>query len=139
MNLTIELCVRRKIPVFGVCLGLQGIVEYCGGELGMLDYPMHGKPSQVDNLGGVLLDGLGQQFSAGRYHSLYANHVPDCLRVVARTEDGVPMAIEHVSLPLLAVQFHPESIMTLEKNAGLRLVGNVVNYAFGRKTRSKTG
>jgi anthranilate synthase len=98
---------------------------------------MHGKPSFVRNLGGVQLDGLGERFEAGRYHSLFASRVPECLKVVAATDDGVPMAIEHVSLPLLAVQFHPESILTLEDNAGLKLVGNVVNYASARKVEGE--
>jgi anthranilate synthase len=139
MSQTIELCVRRKLPLFGVCLGLQGLVEYFGGELAVLGYPMHGKSSRVQVQGGVQLDGLGEHFEAGRYHSLYASRIPDCLQVVAASEDNVPMAVEHKSLPLMAVQFHPESILTLEGNAGLKLIANVVDYACSLKTKSKTG
>jgi anthranilate synthase len=137
MSEALELCRRRRIPVFGVCLGLQGLVEHCGGELAVLDYPVHGKPSRIRNLGGIQLDGLEAEFEAGRYHSLYASRVPDCLEVVARTEEGVPMAVEHRNLPMLAVQFHPESIMTLQAEAGLKLIGNVVEYAGRRKLKSR--
>ena len=129
MDESLALCLKKKIPVFGVCLGLQGLVQYFGGELGILDYPMHGKPSTIENFGGIQLEGLAQQFVAGRYHSLYARRVPDCLKIVAETDDGIPMAVEHRQLPLLAVQFHPESILTLGESAGLRLIGNVVQYA----------
>ncbi|MBT8146556.1 MAG: anthranilate synthase component I, partial [Gammaproteobacteria bacterium] len=139
MSQSIDLCVRKKLPLFGVCLGLQGLVEYFGGELAVLDYPMHGKSSRVLVQGGVQLNGLGEHFEAGRYHSLYARRIPDCLQVVATSEDDVPMAVEHKSLPLMAVQFHPESILTLEGNAGLKLIANVVDYACSLKTKSETG
>jgi len=117
----------RRIPAFGVCLGLQGLVEHCGGKLGVLDYPMHGKPSWVDVRGGALFDGLPKRFRAGRYHSLYAlrDTLPGELRVTAESEDGVVMALEHVSEPLAAVQFHPESILT-PGELGLRLIANAV-------------
>lgn len=134
MDDVLALCTQQQMPVFGVCLGLQGMVEYLGGALGVLDYPMHGKPSLIRNQGGIVLQGLGEQFEAGRYHSLFASQVPDCLQVVARTADGITMAVEHRQLPWLAVQFHPESILTQANNAGLRLVGNVVNYALSVKS-----
>src|ERR671917_216667 len=63
---------ERALPVFGVCLGLQGLVEHFGGKLGLLDYPMHGKPSRIDGLKGDLFDGFPNEFTAGRYHSLFA-------------------------------------------------------------------
>lgn len=119
--------VERGVPVFGVCLGLQGIVEHFGGELGVLATPMHGKPSQVDVLGGRLFAGFPERFTAGRYHSLHAASVPRDLLVTARSEDGVVMAVEHERLPVAAVQFHPESILTLEGRLGHRLVRNVVS------------
>ncbi|MEZ5491262.1 MAG: anthranilate synthase component I [Gammaproteobacteria bacterium] len=133
MDESLALCLKTKTPVFGVCLGLQGLVQYFGGELGLLDYPMHGKPSTIKNLGGIQLEGLTQQFTAGRYHSLYASRLPACLKIVAETDDGIPMAVEHRLHPLLAVQFHPESILTLGDSAGLRLIGNVVQYAVALK------
>ena len=125
---TLEALVRRRIPAFGVCLGLQGMVEYCGGTLGVLDPPVHGKASRIRVRGGRLFEGLPAEFTAGRYHSLFAirERLPAVLEVTAESEDGVVMAIEHATLPLAAVQFHPESIMTLGGDVGLRLLANVM-------------
>jgi anthranilate synthase len=125
---TIDALVRRRIPAFGVCLGLQGMVEYFGGVLGVLDPPVHGKASRIRVLGGRLFTGFPREFVAGRYHSLYAlrDKLPAVLEVTAQTEDGVVMAIEHRTAPLAAVQFHPESIMTLADDVGLRLLANVM-------------
>ena len=126
---TIELCLHRSIPIFGVCLGLQGLVEYFGGSLGQLDYPQHGKTSRVRICGeGPIWQDLPQEFTVGRYHSLYASSLPDCLTASAVSEDGVVMAVEHVDMPVAAVQFHPESIMTATDNNGLRLISNIVGY-----------
>jgi len=125
---TLGAALARKLPVFGVCLGLQGMVEHFGGALDVLDYPMHGKPSRIRVLGGRLFDGLPPEFTAGRYHSLYGirDRIPPDLEVTAESEDGVVMAIEHRTLPVAAVQFHPESILTLDGDVGMRLVRNVV-------------
>ncbi len=124
---TIEAALGRKLPIFGVCLGLQALVEYFGGELGVLSYPMHGKPSEVSVRGGRLFEGLGPSFVAGRYHSLYGVRVPEELEVTALAgEPPVVMAIEHKSLPVAAVQFHPESILTADGERGLAIVHNVV-------------
>ena len=123
---TIDMALERRIPVFGVCLVLQGIVEYFGGALAQLGTPMHGKQSAVQHRGSELFAGLPQTFPVGRYHSLLAAETPDCLRVTARGEDGVVMAVEHRELPVWAVQFHPESIMSLENGHGPRLVRNVL-------------
>ena len=84
---TIGAALARSLPVFGVCLGLQGIVEYFGGRLGTLDYPMHGKPSPIRWRGGRLLANLPERFEAGRYHSLFAERdaLPECLVVTADT------------------------------------------------------
>jgi anthranilate synthase len=126
---TIDALVRRGVPIFGVCLGLQGMVEHFGGTLGVLDPPVHGKATRIRVLGGRLLEGLPTEFTAGRYHSLFAirDRLPAALGVTAETEDGVVMAIEHATLPLAAVQFHPESIMTLGEDVGLRLLANVMS------------
>jgi anthranilate synthase len=126
---------KLEIPVFGVCLGLQGMVEAFGGELGVLDYPMHGKPSMVRNRGVGVFEGLPETFQVGRYHSLHAlrEKLPACLEVTAETEDGVIMGVRHRELPMEAVQFHPESILTLEGDCGLRLIENVVRV-LGRAT-----
>jgi anthranilate synthase len=127
---TMESLQRRRIPAFGVCLGLQGMVEFFGGTLGVLEKPVHGKSSRIRVLGGRLFEGLPAEFSAGRYHSLFAVRatLPAALEVTAESEDGVIMAIEHRTLPLAAVQFHPESIMTLGEDLGLRLLANVVAH-----------
>ena len=125
---TLRALLARGIPTFGVCLGLQGMVEHLGGELGVLDYPMHGKASRIRVRGGRLFAGLPGEFTAGRYHSLFAirEKLPAGLEVTAESDDGVVMAVEHAHLPLAAVQFHPESIMSLEGDVGLRLLRNVV-------------
>lgn len=119
---------KLEVPVFGVCLGLQGMVEAFGGELGVLDYPMHGKPSMVQHDGTGVFEGLPSPFRVGRYHSLYAirEKLPACLEVTAESDDGVIMGVRHRDLPLEAVQFHPESILTLDGQCGLMLMENVV-------------
>src|SRR5437879_2743947 len=119
---------EHEVPLFGVCLGLQGMVEAFGGELGVLGYPMHGKPSLVRNRGVGIFEGLPAEFRVGRYHSLYAipEKLPRCLEVTAESEDGVIMAVRHRDLPMEAVQFHPESILTLDGDRGLQLMENVV-------------
>jgi anthranilate synthase len=124
MRETLDIILRRGLPVFGVCLGLQGIVEYFGGVLDVLDLPMHGKPSRVRTLPSRLLSGLPAEFIVGRYHSLYARRsaLPAGLAVAAESEDGVIMAIEHRSLPLAAVQFHPESVMTAPAATGMPIL-----------------
>ena len=123
-------CVRRQIPIFGVCLGLQGIVEAFGGELGVLNYPQHGKSSRVfvTDPNSVMFKDLPESFAVGRYHSLFALplKMPAELKVTAISEDDVIMGIEHQTLPIAAVQFHPESIMTLTGEIGLAIIKNVV-------------
>jgi len=131
----VKFAARAGIPVFGVCLGLQGIVEAFGGELGVLDYPMHGKPSTVVHRNLGIFEGLPERFKVGRYHSLFARKesFPACLEITAESEDGVIMGIRHRELPIEAVQFHPESILTLDGNCGLRLIENVVAQASGSR------
>ncbi|HEX7128033.1 MAG TPA: anthranilate synthase component I [Thermodesulfobacteriota bacterium] len=130
---TVRAAMARGLPVFGVCLGLQGMVEALGDRLALLPEPAHGRGSRVRVLGGRLFEGLPREFVAGRYHSIVAvrDALPPELRVTAETADGTVMAIEHDDLPLAAVQFHPESIMTLEDEVGLRLVRNVVERLVG--------
>jgi anthranilate synthase len=127
---TIAICKKRQIPIFGVCLGLQGIVESFGGKLGVLNYPQHGKVSRISvvDANSVAFVDLPASFEVGRYHSLYAlpENLPAQLKVTALSEDGVIMGIEHTTLPIAAVQFHPESIMTLAGGVGLEIIRNVV-------------
>ena len=119
---------ERGLPAFGVCLGLQAMVEHAGGSLGLLDTPVHGKPGQVQVLGGTLLAGLPGQFTAARYHSLHARpeQVTGGFEVTAVTADGVVMAIEDPDQGRWGVQFHPESILTTAGGAGQRIIGNVL-------------
>ncbi|MBR0667877.1 anthranilate synthase component I [Roseomonas hellenica] len=128
MSETLDLVLRRDLPTFGVCLGLQGIIEHFGGALDVLAEPMHGKPSLVRNLGGRLLAELPERFTVGRYHSLHARRValPPALRATAETEDGVIMAIEHRERPIAAVQFHPESLLTDPARIGMPLLAGLL-------------
>ncbi len=118
----------RGTPTFGVCLGLQGIVEAFGGRLDVLGYPMHGKGSQVLHQNRGVFKDLPSPFRVGRYHSLHANRetFPSCLEITAESEDGIIMGIRHRDLPIEAVQFHPESLLTLERNNGLRMIENMI-------------
>jgi anthranilate synthase len=123
---TIDAALENKLPVFGVCLGVQAIGEYFGGELGQLTHPAHGRPSRVQVRGGRLMRNLPNEIVIGRYHSLYVERdsMPEVLSVTASTEDGVAMALEHKTLPVAGVQFHPESLMSLSGEVGLRIVEN---------------
>ncbi len=122
---------KRGIPLFGVCLGLQAIAEAWGGELRQLAVPVHGKPSRIRvNEPGKVFSGLSNNVTVGRYHSVFAD--PATLSrdfiISAETEDGTIMAIEHRNEPVAAVQFHPESIMSLGGEAGQRMIENVVAH-----------
>ena len=140
---TVKACVRHQLPIFGVCLGLQGIVEAFGGELGVLDYPQHGKSSRIfvtDQNSGTF-QGLPESFEVGRYHSLFAlpQKLPPELKVTAISDDVVIMGIEHQTLPIAAVQFHPESIMSLGGEVGLAIIANVVcTFAKNQSQQSQT-
>ncbi|HWB50095.1 MAG TPA: anthranilate synthase component I [Stellaceae bacterium] len=137
MRETLDLVLEKRIPVFGVCLGLQGIVEYFGGELDVLDTPMHGKPSVIRADGNRLFGGLPSAFTVGRYHSLYArkSSLPAELSVAAETADGVIMAIEHRTLPIAAVQFHPESVMTSPNAIGMPIITAVLEMLCVDRTK----
>jgi anthranilate synthase/aminodeoxychorismate synthase-like glutamine amidotransferase len=107
--------VRRlsgSVPTLGVCLGHQAIVEAFGGEVGQAKRLVHGKPSEIKHDGRGLFEGLPEPFEAGRYHSLAATAVPDCLEVSATCADHEVMAVRHRELPVDGVQFHPESVLT---------------------------
>jgi para-aminobenzoate synthetase component 2 len=107
--------VRRlgaSTPTLGVCLGHQAIVEAFGGEVGYARELLHGKASPVKHDGTGLFTGLPEPFDAGRYHSLAATRLPDVLEPTAYAEDGEVMAVRHRTLPVVGVQFHPESVLT---------------------------
>ncbi len=112
-----------RIPIFGVCLGHQSLVEVFGGKVVRAARLMHGKVSSVSHDGKGVFKGIAQDFQAGRYHSLIAEpkSIPAVLEVTARTAEGEIMGVRHKSLPIEGVQFHPESVLTPE---GPALMGN---------------
>ena len=133
----------RGLPAFGVCLGLQAMVEHAGGDLGLLATPVHGKPGRVlrhaaadgpAGLPGGLLAGLPAEFIAGRYHSLHATaeQVKGGFQVTAVTPDGVVMAIEDHVAGRWAVQFHPESILSAPGRSGHQVIANVLRLCRSR-------
>jgi len=135
----------RHLPVFGVCLGLQAMAEHAGGVLSLLPEPAHGKPGLVRVSGGALLAGLPAEFTAGRYHSLYAPaaEVRGGFEVTAALcspegADGVVMAIEDPAAARWAVQFHPESILTASGRAGHRIIANVLDLCRVRQKATVT-
>lgn len=119
----VRLAARKRMPLLGVCLGHQAIGEVFGGVVSRAPELMHGMVSQVSHDGSALFAGIRSPFSAGRYHSLALAEtgLPCELRVTARAEHGTIMAIEHRSLPIVGVQFHPESVLTED---GHRMLGN---------------
>ncbi len=121
-----------RIPVFGVCLGHQSIVEALGGDVVRAGRLMHGKVSNVEHDGRGIFAGLPQPFAAGRYHSLIAKPetLPKVLEVSARTAEGEIMGVRHRELVVDGVQFHPESILTPD---GPRLMGNFLSLRGGRR------
>jgi len=120
---------KDKLPIFGVCLGHQVIVQHFGGKIGHAPEPMHGKPSRVTHNEKDIFAGVENPLQAGRYHSLCALEVPDCLEETARFEDVV-MGVRHKELPIFGVQFHPESILT---PAGGKIIENVLSIAVSKR------
>ena len=112
-----------RVPIFGVCLGLQAIGVAYGGVVDRAPVLLHGKTSRVVHAGSGVLAGLPSPFTATRYHSLaiMPETLPEVLEVTARTDEGVIMAVRHRTLPVEAVQFHPESVLT---EGGYQLLAN---------------
>ncbi|MFL6108349.1 MAG: anthranilate synthase component II [Marmoricola sp.] len=126
---TADFALRRDVfelgrPVLGVCLGMQALVSMFGGWVDRVT-PAHGEVAYVEHDGTGVFAGLPQGFAAVRYHSLAATVVPDPLRVTA-SADGVVMGVEHRTLPLHGVQFHPESVLT---EHGTPLIANFLGLA----------
>jgi len=103
-----------RVPILGVCLGHQCIVQQQGGEIVRAARLMHGKTSSVRHDGRTVFEGLPQPFEVGRYHSLCVEQeaLPDTLEVTAQTERGEIMGVRNKKLPIEGVQFHPESVLT---------------------------
>ncbi|WP_314424075.1 glutamine amidotransferase-related protein [uncultured Microbacterium sp.] len=119
----VRLAARRRVPLLGVCLGHQAIGEAFGAPVGEAPELMHGMVSTVVHDGSALFDGIPSPFDVGRYHSLALDEsdLPPELRVTARTDSGTVMALAHTELPIVGVQFHPESVLT---EGGYRLLAN---------------
>ena len=121
-----------RLPIFGVCLGHQSIVEAFGGDVVRAPRLMHGKTSLVNHDGRTLFEGLDQPCEVGRYHSLIAapDKVPAVLEVCATTAEGEIMAVRHREFVIEGVQFHPESVLTPQ---GPQLMGNFLTLTGGRR------
>lgn len=120
-----RLAAEALVPLFGVCLGHQAMVEAFGGTVGPAGEVVHGKTSRIRHEGGPLFEGIPSPFPVGRYHSLAATRLPDCLTPIAGTE-RVVMAVAHRTALQFGVQFHPESILTPD---GGRIIDNVIKWA----------
>ena len=116
---------KDKLPIFGVCLGHQAIVQYFGGKVGHAPKVVHGKPSKISHNGKAVFEGIENPMQAGRYHSLVGIVMPDCLETTAEFE-GIVMAAQHKQLPIYSVQFHPESILT---PCGGKVIENILKLA----------
>lgn len=105
-----------QLPILGVCLGHQSLVQHFGGKIISAARLMHGKTSQIEHDGQSLFTGLSQPCEVGRYHSLAADRalIPETLEVTSRTTGGEIMGVRHKRLPIEGVQFHPESVLTPE-------------------------
>jgi len=105
-----------KVPILGVCLGHQSIVQQQGGKIVRAERLMHGKTSDIKHDGKSVFEGISQPFEVGRYHSLCAQNesLPDTLDITAETDSGVIMGVRHKTLQIEGVQFHPESVLTPE-------------------------
>ncbi len=127
-NLVGEIALRG-IPIFGVCLGHQGIAEHFGGKLILLDEPFHGKPDKIFHNAESFFSDLPNPFTAARYHSIIveSSSLPNCFDVTARNPNGIIMGLRHKKLPIASVQFHPESILSLKGHSGLKIISNMVS------------
>jgi anthranilate synthase component 2 len=121
----VRLAAADRVPLLGVCLGHQAMVEAFGGVVASAGEVVHGQTSKVRHEGGLLFDGVPSPFPVGRYHSLAASVLPDVLAPIAGT-GSVVMAVAHRTAPQFGVQFHPESILTPE---GGRIIENVIRWA----------
>lgn len=107
----------REVPTLGVCLGLQAIVVAFGGRVGRAPEPRHGKTSPIIHNSVGIFRGLPNPFDGTRYHSLAVLDLPDALIAIAHSDDAVIQGVQHRELPVVAVQFHPESILTTQGRA----------------------
>lgn len=135
----IQQITKLSIPQFGVCLGLQGIVEAFGGSLKRLEIPHQGKKWTIAHNNKNIFADLPSPCQVGAYHSWVANEndFPDCLEITAKNEQGLIMGIAHKEKPIWAVQFHPESIMSMDSEIGHHIIENVIECVKNEKTFKK--
>ena len=127
-SLEVVRSLHTELPILGVCLGHQTIVEAFGGRLARANVPMHGRTSSIHHNGRGVFADMPNPLVACRYHSLVADEAAlhECLDITARSEDGTVMAIQHERLPIVGLQFHPESILT---DGGYALLANFLRLA----------
>lgn len=127
-SLDVVRSLHAELPILGVCLGHQTIVEALGGRLARAKEPMHGRTSSIRHNGRGVFADVPNPLVACRYHSLVVDEaaLPECLDITARSEDGTVMAIQHKRLPIVGLQFHPESILT---DGGYALLANFLRLA----------
>jgi len=124
-----------EVPILGVCLGHQAVGVAFGGEIAQAGRIMHGKTSAITHDGRGVFEGIPNPFEATRYHSLVIREegLPDCLEISARSDDGEIMGLRHRALPVEAIQFHPESILT---PCGKDLLRNFLAITHGERTQA---
>jgi para-aminobenzoate synthetase component 2 len=133
----VKYCADKKIPLLGVCLGHQAIAVAYGATVSRAPELLHGKTSVVAHQGKSVLQDIPSPFTATRYHSLAVERdtLPDLIEVTGATESGVVMALQHKSLPICGVQFHPESVLT---EHGYQMIGNWLEICGDNGARARS-
>jgi para-aminobenzoate synthetase component 2 len=133
----VKYCADKKIPLLGVCLGHQAIAVAYGATVSRAPELLHGKTSAVAHQGKSVLEDIPSPFTATRYHSLAVERdtLPDSLEVTGATESGVVMALQHITLPICGVQFHPESVLT---EHGYQMIGNWLEICGDKGARARS-
>lgn len=112
-------------PILGICLGHQAIGEFFGATLVKSDIPKHGKVDKMIHTNHKLFEGIENNFTATRYHSLILQKIKEPLKIIATDLNGNAMGIAHIELPVLGIQFHPESCLTID---GIKIINNFVMF-----------
>ena len=118
---------HKKYPFFGICLGFQAMMEFFGEPVLPLDEVIHGAASRINHNCKTIFQGIDKDAEFARYHSLGVKKVPDCFNLSAKTDSGIVMAACHKTLPIVGIQFHPESILSMHEDSGKRLIKNVLS------------